>query len=112
MFSKFIALFSLLVLLGGAESKLHKRIQYCQSIPQDACENCINVVGAIEYQIMTHESLIEQVLNVTLCRSQECSNFVAEYLPILIKMLNAELSAPVVCTDLGWCKKEFNTLLY
>lgn len=75
-----------------------------ESLPtDDLCVSCVHVVGDIEYQIMTHEAIIEKVLNATLCRDQGCYDFVSHYFPIFVKMLNAQLSAPVICTFLDLC---------
>lgn len=70
---------------------------------QDQCSTCIDIIGTVEYQIMTHASTIEAILNLIVCNSQNCSNALDKYFPIFIKMLNSQLAAPVVCSDLGWC---------
>ena len=61
----------LCTLLGLISLIEAKSTQYCPASPQccpassqDGCTNCINVVSTVEYQIMTHASLIEDVLNI------------------------------------------------
>lgn len=75
----------------------------CPSTPQDNCNTCMEIIGSVEYEIIVHGPLIEEILNLTICNNQKCSNLLDQYFPLFIKLLQQQLTAPVICSDLGWC---------